>query len=145
MLYHQWLATTLSDTYCPFCQLHPDEIVFEGKYFFVIPARAPYSPDHLLIVSKRHVVFLHELKRAEEKELWSLAETWNARLHQQHSGCVILIRDAFAQGTVGKSINHLHLHVIPDCEVGAANDHQRSFFSSGAYLREVKRIKKSYL
>ncbi|MDR0860921.1 MAG: HIT domain-containing protein [Candidatus Peribacteria bacterium] len=145
MLYRQRLATALQDTYCPFCNFHTAEIIAEGKYFFVIPARAPYSRDHILIIPKRHVIFLKELKKAEEKELRALAEEWDKKLQQHHSGCVILLRDAFAQSKTGKSIDHLHLHVIPDCEVGVANDNQRSFFSDGAYLREAKRIKGEFL
>lgn len=145
MLYRQRLATTLQDDYCPFCNFHPAEIIAEGKYFVVVPARAPYSKDHVLIVPKRHVIFLKELKKAEEKELRALAEEWNTHLQQEHTGCVILLRDAFAQGKTGKSINHLHLHVIPDCEVGAANDEHRSFFSNGEYLREVKGMKERFL
>ncbi|MDR2541759.1 MAG: HIT domain-containing protein [Candidatus Peribacteria bacterium] len=145
MLYRQWLATALQDSYCPFCNFHPAESIAEGKYFFIVPARAPYSKDHILIIPKRHVILLKELKKPEEKELRALAEERDKILQQKHSGCVILLRDAFAQSKTGKSINHLHLHVIPDCEVGIANDNQRSFFSDGAYLREVKRIKKEYV
>ena len=145
MKYTAYLATVLQDTYCPFCQLGKSETVEEGEYFRVIPARAPYSKDHLLIIPKRHVVFLKELKNAEKKELWELAEKRDRILQQDHEGSSILLRDAFVDGKVGKSINHLHLHIIPDCPIGTGNGEHRSFFSDGKYLKTVKELKKRYL
>jgi diadenosine tetraphosphate (Ap4A) HIT family hydrolase len=144
MKYHDYLQTFSQDTYCPFCNFNPQELIAESKYFVIIASRAPYSPDHLLIVPKRHVIFLQELKKAELKELRTLTEQWNTKLHQHHKSINILLRDTMSERGKGKSINHLHLHLIPDCYVGITRDTKRDFFSEEKYSKEVQKLKKLY-
>jgi diadenosine tetraphosphate (Ap4A) HIT family hydrolase len=144
MKYSEHLATFSPDTHCPFCQFSKEEILEETRYFFVIPARAPYGPDHLLIIPKRHVILLKELKKAELNQLRQLTLQRNARLQQHHKGTSILIRDTISRAGMGKSINHLHLHIIPNCYIGAKENEQRTYFSDKKYLQEVTKMKKKY-
>lgn len=144
MEYQKALATILKDTFCPFCILSKDEILEETKRFMVILARAPYCKDHILIIPKRHVVFFRELKWLERRELLRLVEIWNRKLETKHEGTSILLRDGKADGKSGKSVNHLHLHIIPDCQVGVANAEFRDFFSDAKYLKETKRMREEF-
>lgn len=118
MYYEDYLQSFSQDEYCPFCHITKEEILEETKHFFVIPNRAPYnSPDHILIIPKKHIILLKELKKAELKQLRELTETRNQKLQQQHKGTTMLIRDSLFNQEVGKSISHLHLHIIPDIDI----------------------------
>ena len=144
MKYHDYLKTFSQDEYCPFCDFTKEEIIDESKYFIITASRAPYSPDHLLIISKRHVVFLKELKKAELKELRSLTEERNKKLHQHHKSTSILMRDTLSNQGTGKSINHLHFHIVPDRYIGIIRDGERDFFSDEENRKEIKRMKRLY-
>jgi diadenosine tetraphosphate (Ap4A) HIT family hydrolase len=145
MQYQKYLASVLDDSYCPFCVLSKLETIEEGKYFLVIPARAPYSKDHLLIIPKRHITLLQECKQVEIQELWKLIAYWTKQLETHHEGTSILLRNGQANGKSGKSVNHLHVHLIPDCQVGIKDSEFRQYFSTSNYLKEVKRIKNMFL
>ncbi|MDR0369118.1 MAG: HIT family protein [Candidatus Peribacteria bacterium] len=145
MQYNEYLASILDDTYCPFCSLSKQEIIEESKHFLVIPARAPYSKDHLLIIPKRHIVLLQEMRSTEMKELLKLIEYWSDSLASHHEGTSILLRNGQINGTLGKSVNHLHVHLIPDCQVGVENSEFRHYFSNARYIKEVRRIRSEFL
>jgi diadenosine tetraphosphate (Ap4A) HIT family hydrolase len=93
MLYHDHLKASPQDKHCPFCHFEEKNIITQSKYFYITFARAPYAPDHILIIPKRHVILLKELKKAERKELRSLTEERNEKLKQNHTSTSILIRD----------------------------------------------------
>jgi diadenosine tetraphosphate (Ap4A) HIT family hydrolase len=70
--------------YCPFCHEKKEHMLQEGKYFFVIPARAPYSKDHILIIPKRHVNTLLTLSHAELLEMHKLIDIRAKKLHTKY-------------------------------------------------------------
>ncbi len=53
---------------CLFCKLK-DKRIFENKYFYSILDIHPVSPGHALVIPKRHVVSLLDLKKEEWNEL----------------------------------------------------------------------------
>jgi len=143
MEYTEYLAQILSD-YCPFCDLEHQYPIEKGKYFYVTAARAPYTQNHLLVISKRHVLHIQDLQQKEEKELWALTDKRTKKLEMVHDACTILLRNGIAGGKISKSIDHLHLHIVPDCEIGALHSERRQFFSEKQYLGEIKRIKDKF-
>ena len=145
MKYSEFLSTFSQDEFCPFCHFSEEEILSESEHFYVVLARAPYCVDHLLIIPKKHAVFLNELDENEKKELWDLTEKWNEKIRQYHKGASILLRDVPINIGFKRSINHLHLHIIPDCPVGVENKDQRIFFSDEEYTKTVKELKQKYL
>ena len=149
MKYIQALKELWKD-FDPFLHLKAEEIVDESKYFFVIPARAPYIEDHLLIIPKRKVYVLRELNNEERLEMYELLEKWSKLLHTKHSGVNLLLRDwLVCENYVefGKSINHLHFHLVPDCPIWAENlsNEDRRFFDDEEYINITKNIKKTFL
>ena len=92
-------------------------MIYENERMFIIPARAPYVEDHLLIIPKRHVTLLNELTHPELQDLHSLVDIWTTKLHANHEAVNLLLRDGLAGGISQKSVNHLHFHLIPDCPV----------------------------
>jgi diadenosine tetraphosphate (Ap4A) HIT family hydrolase len=65
--------------------LEKEEIVDETEKFFVIPARAPYVENHLLIIPKRKVYVLRELSVDEKEEMYDLIDKWSKKLHTMHN------------------------------------------------------------
>jgi len=69
------------------------EAVDETENFFVIPARAPYVENHLLVIPKKKVYFLKELTNEEQLEMFELLELWDVRLQKIHHNINLLLRD----------------------------------------------------
>lgn len=100
---------------CPLCHEKPENTIYEGKYFLVLPARAPYAKHHLLIIPKRHVNLLATLTQAERKEMFTLVDLRTGKLHAKYKDVSLLLRDGLVKDTnINKSINHLHFHLIPN-------------------------------
>ena len=127
MKYDDYLLKVLKDE-CPFCNLDNGYIIERWKHFTVILARAPYTKDHLLIVPNRHLVRMWEIKLEERWTLVPLMEKWAKKLEKIHKEVNVLLRDWVANGVIWKSIDHLHIHLIPDHPV---------YSSTGWMRREV--------
>lgn len=144
MEYTEYLAQILGN-YCPFCDKEHQYPIEQGKYCYVILARAPYTQNHLLIVPKRHVIHFQDLQQKEEKELWALTDKRVKKLETAHEACTLLLRNGFAGWKTSKSIDHLHLHIVPDCDIGAKDSDTRPIFSEKQYLGEIKKVKEQFL
>ena len=141
MLYNDYLLKVLKWE-CPFCNLNKDYIVEKWKHFTVIIARAPYTKDHLLIVPNRHLIRLSEITPEEWGTLAPLIDKWTKKLEKIHSEINILLRDWFANGIVWKSIDHLHIHLIPDHPVYCyTGKRPRSIFSDYQLIKKTKEFK----
>lgn len=131
---------------CPFC--NKMETISETKNFYVTLARAPYTKDHILIIPKRHVIFLNELTKEEQQELRETVNERNNIMLKHYNGTSILLRDSHENGTSGKSIGHLHAHIIPDCWIGAMNGNNgddRIFFEQQEFENLINEAKKKFL
>ncbi len=129
---------------CPFCNLKREEILKSNRFANLIVARAPYSKDHLLVVSKRHVFYLNELKKEELDSIGKLVLYGMKKLHNEYKNVSIVYREGEKE-KIGKSIDHLHVHLIPKLKIGAGNIKDREFFSEKKYLREIERVKGLFL
>lgn len=136
---------------CPFCHEKPENILQKGKYFLVVPARAPYIKHHILIVPRRHVNLLATLSHAELLEMYKLVDIRAMKLHTKYKDVSLLLRDGLAKDAViNKSVNHLHFHLLPNigvhienCTHKQAND--REFFDEKAYTKTAQAYKKTFL
>ena len=147
MLYLEALQQ-LWENFDPFTHIKKEEVVDETELFFVIPARAPYVPDHLLIIPKRKVYVLKHMTPEERLEMYELIEKWASKLHKKHKDINLLLRDGLVWQTSWKSVNHLHFHLIPDCEITTEELFQnsdREFFDDEKYAAITKSIKEFYL
>ena len=93
MRYHDALKTINAKHHCPFCREKKEHKIHEDNYMYIIPARAPYVPDHLLIIPRRHVTLLQELSHKELEALHVLVDTRSKKLHMNHSAVNLLLRD----------------------------------------------------
>ncbi|EKD25637.1 MAG: hypothetical protein ACD_80C00010G0006 [uncultured bacterium (gcode 4)] len=134
---------------CAFCHEKPENILQQGKYFLVIPARAPYTKHHILIVPKRHVNLLTTLTHAELLEMNELVDIRAKKLHKKYKDVSLLLRDGLVKDKIiNKSINHLHFHVLPDVGVHIqtqkqANDRHR--LDDKTYTKTAQAYKKTFL
>ena len=147
MQYQEVLSTLEHSHICDFCHESHPYIIYENEYHFIVPARAPYVDDHLLIIPKRHVILLKDMTHPEIISLHELVDTWAIKLHKNHQAVNLLLRDGLVSEISGKSINHLHFHLIPDCPIGADDKSlsDREFFDNETYIMVTKKIKEQYL
>ena len=131
----------------PFLHITEHEAVDETENFFVIPARAPYVKNHLLIIPKKKVYLLKELSSEEQIEMFDLLEQWDVKLHEHHDDVNLLLRDGLVWWVTEKSVNHLHFHLIPDCPIWAESlsDINRKFYEDGEYIELATKIKNKFL
>ena len=150
MKYKQAIKELKKD-FDPFLHLEREEIVDETEKFFVIPARAPYVENHLLIIPKRKVYVLRELTNEEKEEMYDLLDKWSKRLHTMHHGVNLLLRDWLVwddwDTEIQKSVNHLHFHLIPDCPIWAdtLSTEDREYYSDEEYFNLAKEIRIKFL
>lgn len=134
---------------CPFCHEKKENMLQEGKYFFVIPARAPYVKHHLLIVPKRHVNVLTTLKHTELLEMHKLIDIRAKRLHKKYKDVNILLRDGLLRDKIiNKSVNHLHVHLLPNVGISIQSQHKadnRKRLEDKAYTKTAQAYKKALL
>lgn len=132
---------------CPFCSHEPHEIIEENQHFVLLLARAPYTPDHLLIVPKRHVVLMNDLLPEELADGMAIIQKWLDKLHEIYPDVNLLLRDGNVGGNIGKSVDHLHFHLVPAMAIGGdpAKMLHRPFFGDEAYHQLVCDFKAQYL
>ncbi len=105
---------------CPFCHCQ-QEIIYQNKTAFLTFALAPYHPYHLLVIPKRHIVSFLHLKTKERENIDKLIRQGISKLHQlKIKNISVLVRDGSLAGS-GKSILHLHYHIIPNTHIGNLN------------------------
>ena len=147
MKYYEALRQ-LGKDFDPFTHIKEEEVIDETELFFVIPARAPYVSDHLLIIPKRKVYVLKNMTSEERLEMYELIEKWATKLHKKHKDVNLLLRDGLVWQASWKSVNHLHFHLIPDCVVTAEelfSSGDREFFSDEEYISLTQNIRDTYL
>lgn len=136
MIYSEFLAT-LTD--CPFCATS-HRIVAENEYAFLTYAIAPYRPDHLLVIPKQHIEHVLELSQEITNDLDSLQRAGLRLLNRLgHENVTLLVREGMGSG---KSIPHLHYHLVPDILLGDTerNGKERSVLADDEIDSLVSRL-----
>jgi len=115
----EYILNTEKETGCLFCnrieqnQDKKNLIVFRAKSALVMMNRFPYNNGHLLIMPKRHIAELHQLKPSEILEINHLLSLSLRALKQAISP------DGFNLGlNLGKLagagvLDHIHWHLVP--------------------------------
>jgi ATP adenylyltransferase len=90
-----------------------NQILFRGKYNFVLMNNYPYNPGHLMVVPYRHISNLEELTAKEKLELFEII-----------TRCISTLKTALKPAGFNVGINlgrvagagiddHIHAHVVP--------------------------------
>jgi len=98
---------------CPFCQTEDLCVILENKTAFAVKDSSPVSPDHMLVLPKRHCSDYFHMTHEERCDAHDLVERLKA---------LILDRDPSVRGfnigvncgeTAGQTLFHAHIHLIP--------------------------------
>ncbi|MDA3836688.1 MAG: HIT family protein [Nanoarchaeota archaeon] len=127
---------------CPFCSLTKEEILKQNSSGKVILAKAPYHKGHLLIVPNKHTSKISGLTKNEKFGIFELIIWAERKMKKLNHGLSILYREG-EKKYIGKSIEHMHIHIIPDEKIGALskNNEDREIFSQDKYIKESKKMK----
>lgn len=88
----------------------------ENAYAFLTYAIAPYHPHHLLVIPKRHFTAFLDITEDERAAIDALIEGgWRALTRLGYENITVLVREGKDSG---KSIAHLHYHIIPNIRIG---------------------------
>lgn len=108
MIYTEYLKTL--DT-CSFCD-YTQEKFLENEHAYLTFSIAPYHPDHLLVVPKKHVEQILDLDKTVMDSVQELQRKGVEILKKLgHTNLSLLVKE----GDVSeKSVAHIHFHIIPD-------------------------------
>ena len=103
------------DNDCLFCKIIKGEIpstkVYEDEYVFGFRDINPAAPIHILVIPKKHVASLAELKDEDKEYVWKIHEAIQKISEQENfkdSGYRVIVncgKDA------GQEVMHLHYHI----------------------------------
>ncbi len=143
MKYTEFMKKISSD--CPFCKIKDSFILDQNKYAAAILSIAPYSDGHVVIIPKRHVSRLSDLKRLEKKSLIKLLEKMQKSLSKLYLSTTTLYREG-PPALSGKSIEHMHIHIIPDKKIEVIkNPSERKVLETKKYKKLTKNFKEKIL
>lgn len=97
---------------CPFCNLDKERVIFENNFSYALLDIYPVTKGHTLIIPKRHILSIEEIKENEFLDLFDTFLRIKTGLNK------ILNPDGFNFGiniekASGQSIEHIHFHLIP--------------------------------
>lgn len=101
---------------CIFCKIIKKEIpadtIYENKDFIVFKDIKPKAPTHVLLVPKKHIVSVNEIKPEDKEmvgELFLTAQKIAEDIGIKKSGYKLVFNVGRGGGQL---IDHLHLHLI---------------------------------
>lgn len=96
---------------CIFCKISKGQIpcgkIFENKKFLVFLDIKPVNHGHLLIIPKKHVVWMQEADDKIIADIYKLAKKMMLALKKS------LKCDYVQLSVVGNEVPHFHVHLIP--------------------------------
>ncbi len=102
---------------CVFCAIAagrvPAHMLYEDDQFIVLLDIYPVRPAHLLVVTREHAQYLHQLPEEAQAGLMPLADRMQRALRRAGYGRLginLLVNDGPA---ANQHVAHFHLHLIP--------------------------------
>ena len=96
---------------CIFCQIANKEIpcdkIYEDEKFLVFLDIKPITDGHLLVIPKKHVVWMQEADDETIGEIFKLSKKMMLAL-KKGMAC-----DYVQVGVVGNEVPHFHIHLAP--------------------------------
>jgi histidine triad (HIT) family protein len=96
---------------CIFCKISKGEIpsskIYEDENFFAFLDINPVSDGHLLIIPKKHVVWMQEADDETISGIFKLAKKLMLAIKKG------ILCDYVQLSIVGKDVPHFHIHLIP--------------------------------
>jgi diadenosine tetraphosphate (Ap4A) HIT family hydrolase len=97
---------------CPFCDPPEEQILFASEAAISIADAFPVSCGHTLVVPRKHVRTIYELRALEQQTLWTFGAEVRTYLVDKYNveAFNIGLNDGVA---AGQTVSHAHIHVIP--------------------------------
>ena len=97
---------------CPFCGVPEDRLVEAANHAFAMLDAYPVSPGHSLVVVRRHVADVFDLRPAELADVVRLLASTRTRIDREYrpQGYNVGVNVGL---TAGQTIMHVHFHLIP--------------------------------
>jgi len=96
---------------CIFCKIAsgeiPKDFVYQDENFLVFLDIKPVADGHLIIIPKKHIVWMQEAEDETISQIFILTKKMMLTL-KKSLGC-----DFVQQTVVGEEIPHFHIHLIP--------------------------------
>lgn len=98
--------------FCPFCEPEDERVIFKNRFSFALLDIYPVTRGHTLIIPKRHVLKLEDLKEEEILDIFDSFRVVKLGIEK------VLKPDGFNFGlnlgeASGQSIEHIHFHLVP--------------------------------
>lgn len=108
---------------CLFCKIVnkeiPSEIVYEDKEVLAFKDIHPAAPVHILVIPKKHIASVVELKQEDELIIGKIYTVINKIAKQEgfaENGFRIIV-NCGKDG--GQEVGHLHFHILAGKKLGA--------------------------
>lgn len=140
MLYKDFMQ---GRTECPFCHPERQEQLLKTKHAFLTYSLAPYTKHHLMVVPNRHMESVTQMTDEEMFEVHTLERKALAILKKLgHDNATLLVREGMSSG---KTIPHIHFHIIPKVLIGnlESDSRERHIMTPEEVNQTIADIKKS--
>ena len=107
------MVNSKSKAHCIFCELPPDRIIASGSSCVVIRDAYPVTPEHVLIISKRHVADYFRLTKTEMNDLHRMVRRQQSRIKREDPSVTGFNVGINSGLSAGQTIFHVHIHLIP--------------------------------
>ena len=94
---------------CPLCDLSKQEVVYEDDHCFCTVILEPLKDGHLMILPKRHVINLEDLKPEESQSILELLTRLSKIIPEIYSEDPIIFMNLGKHSTQP----HTHFHILP--------------------------------
>ena len=98
---------------CLFCVVRPNELLSENESCYASKDAHPVTPQHTLIIPKRHVVDYFDLTELEIVAIHQMLIAMRSRIKNDDLTVKGFNIGVNAGKTAGQSIPHVHIHLIP--------------------------------
>lgn len=103
-------------TNCIFCRIInkeiPAKIIHEDDFVVAFNDISPQAPVHVLIIPKKHIVSLSELKPEDNElvsKIYSVIKKVAANTKINSSGYRVVVNNG---PDAGQAVDHLHFHIL---------------------------------
>ncbi len=109
---------------CFFCHLanktSSKQVILEDENFFSIYDDSPVSKGHAIVMPKKHIVSYFDLTPDEMKDMHEFILKVKQKIDEKHNPDCYNI-GANDGRAAGRTIDHLHIHIIPRYEGDVEN------------------------
>jgi diadenosine tetraphosphate (Ap4A) HIT family hydrolase len=101
-----------SPSSCPFCVIRPGAMVLESAHSLALRDGYPVAPGHILVIPRRHVASVFDLRPEEWDDLWALVRRIPGEVPEL--GAADALNVGINDGpAAGQTVAHAHVHLIP--------------------------------